>query len=294
MNWCDERYVRLYTRDSLTWLGFSFEAQALLALLIRKLDRAGVLELGNKGKRGVAMAIGHGSRWATLEPALEELLLERVFVIDGDRLVMPNFLEAQEAKQTDRVRQQESRARRREHAHVDVTNRDAESRHVTERHAPSQPVTDGHSVLSRAVPSVPSQYAEASPPLPFFGETVAPKKPAPEKPTADYSAFVDAYFAAYRARAGTSPTFGKAEGKIAKDLLAAHKLPLCLERLDRMFNDPPAWLAKEDTVPTIKTLKGAFDSLARNVAGPPSSRSSQADALLASNARLVARLGGNS
>lgn len=174
MNWCDERYVRLYTRDTADFLALSFEAQAVLALVLRKLDRAGVLELGKHGKRGVAIAIGHAARWPTIEPALEELLVDGCLVLDGNRLVMPNFLEAQEAVQSDRMRQSESRARRRELANTQVTKRDVESQDVTESHARSHAVTDGHAASQTvtpccAVPSLPSlNTCQAAPDAPLL------------------------------------------------------------------------------------------------------------------------------
>lgn len=95
MRWEDERYVRVYTRDTVDWQGLSFDAQALFLLLLRKVDRAGLLDLGKPGNRGVAVAIGHPRDWARLEPALEELLTDGcVRVVDeGRRLVVRGFPE---------------------------------------------------------------------------------------------------------------------------------------------------------------------------------------------------------
>lgn len=45
MRWSDERYVRVYTRDSANWLSWPWRARALLPLLLRKVDRAGLLKL---------------------------------------------------------------------------------------------------------------------------------------------------------------------------------------------------------------------------------------------------------
>lgn len=146
VNWPDERYVRLYTRDTPDWLALSFEAQALFALLIRKVDRSGVLELGKHGKRAVAVAIGHASQWERLEPALDELFSDGCVFTRGDTLIVRNFIEAQEARQSDRMRQALSRARRRDQAGTgpDVTKRDVESQNVTASHTESHAVTSGH------------------------------------------------------------------------------------------------------------------------------------------------------
>lgn len=157
MRWEDERYVRLYTRDTADWLSLSFEAQGLMTLILRKADRAGILSLGRHGKRAVAIAIGHAGRWEAVAPALEELLADGCIRIEGDKLLLPNFIEAQEAAQSDAQRQRESRAKARALAAAGVTKRDGMSHAVTDGHNTSQPVTP-----SRAVPSVPSR---AEPPV---------------------------------------------------------------------------------------------------------------------------------
>ncbi len=118
MTWDDERYVRLYTRDTPEWLCLSFLAQGLFCLLLRKVDRAGVLPLGRLGKRGAVVAIGHPGEWSRLEPALDELLADGCVKIEGETLVVPNFLEAQEAQASDRARSRKARERRRDLARL--------------------------------------------------------------------------------------------------------------------------------------------------------------------------------
>ncbi len=157
MNWPDERYVRVYTRDTTDWLGLSWQAQGLFCLLLRKVDRAGLLDLGKQGNAGLASHIGGPSAWRDMEPALDELLRDGCVEVVGTSLVIRNFIEAQEAKQSDKVRQAESRNRRRDQVRhespVPVTNRDISSRNVTERHARSQGVTDGHTASQSVTPS---------------------------------------------------------------------------------------------------------------------------------------------
>ena len=58
MRWDDERYVRLYTRDTTDWLALSWQAQGLFVLILRKVNRAGVIDLGRAGKRGLAAHVG--------------------------------------------------------------------------------------------------------------------------------------------------------------------------------------------------------------------------------------------
>ena len=149
MRWEDERYVRIYTRDTADWLALSFDAQALFALLMRKLDRAGLLPLGKHGKRAVAAVIGHVHLWPRLEPALEELLADGCVRIEGDVLVVPNFIAAQEASMSDKQRKAEQRARDRDKA---GRPRDVPSRNVTESHAGSREVTPGHTESQEVTP----------------------------------------------------------------------------------------------------------------------------------------------
>jgi hypothetical protein len=113
MRWEDERYVRLYVRDSIGWLSLSFDAQALFCLILRKVDRAGILVLGKYGKRAVATIVGHAHLWPRLEPVIDELVSDGCIVLDGDRLIVRNFIEAQEAPQSDALRQREHRERAR-------------------------------------------------------------------------------------------------------------------------------------------------------------------------------------
>ena len=105
MNWPDERYVRLYTRDTPSWLMLSFPAQGLFCLLLRKVDRAGTLELGRAGTKGVGLAIGHVHQWTMLEPALKELLADGCVQIKGDLLVVDpstEFFKAMRSSGADR------------------------------------------------------------------------------------------------------------------------------------------------------------------------------------------------
>lgn len=116
MQWEDERYVRIYTRDTADWLSLSFLAQGLFCLLLRKVDRFGQLPLGRHGSRAVAIAIGFPGEWTRLEPALGELLEDGCVSIEGDLLTIKNFVAAQEAKTSGAQRTREWRERHRDAA----------------------------------------------------------------------------------------------------------------------------------------------------------------------------------
>ncbi len=206
MRWEDERYVRLYVRDTVDWLALSFEAQGLLALILRKVDRAGLLPLGKHGKRGAAVAVGHTARWPTIEPALEELIADGCVRIEGATLIVPNFIEAQETPQSDTQRKRESRARARDMA----AGRDAASRNVTECLEPvtpspveSQPVTP-----SCAVPSVPPEPEAAA------TRASARVKRGPDAPNPRHRPLQDRLEAVFREVRGSA--YGFQGGKDAK------------------------------------------------------------------------------
>lgn len=154
--WSDERYVRLYSRDTADWLALSWQARGLLALLLRAVDRSGVLGLGKAGREGVAMILR--APWGELAGPLEELLADGCVLLrdDGRELVVRNFVTAQNAPASDKVRQAAARERRN-----GGTPSHTESRAVTESHAPSRHVTEENPVIS-ALSHAPSRAVTPS------------------------------------------------------------------------------------------------------------------------------------
>src|SRR5689334_6487800 len=114
MDWTNERYVRLYIRDTPEWSLWTWEARALFCLLLRAVDRAGTLDMGRSGPRALAALLR--MPLDVVERALPELLEDGCLERHGDVLLVRNYIEAQEAAQSDKVRQQESRERRRAEA----------------------------------------------------------------------------------------------------------------------------------------------------------------------------------
>lgn len=147
MNWPDERYVRFYTRDTVTWKRWSWQARAAFGLLLRKVDRAGVLDTG-AGNKAEAVALLLEVPLDVARQAVNEWLISGTLVETATTLVLPSFIEAQESTQTDAARQRESRARRRA---ASMQNTEAAC------HKLSQPVTDGHEVSQVVTPAVPSR-----------------------------------------------------------------------------------------------------------------------------------------
>jgi hypothetical protein len=112
MNFEDEPYVRFYTRDTKTWLKLGFEGQTVLMHLLRKVDRAGVLDDVTDPVDDVALVIRAPIDFVRV--GLERLLKTATVEIRGARLVVPRFVEGQTAIKTDRLRSAELRKRRRD------------------------------------------------------------------------------------------------------------------------------------------------------------------------------------
>lgn len=111
MDWSNERYVRVYTRDTDDWVALSWQARSTLVMMLRAVDRAGILQT-KRGPRGVAGLLRMPVE--VVEAAISELVADGCIRECDAGYVLPNFVEAQEAVQTDAQRQRESRARRRD------------------------------------------------------------------------------------------------------------------------------------------------------------------------------------
>lgn len=164
MDWENERYVRVYTRDTVTWKLLSWQARALFVFILRAVDRAGVVDTGNH-EAHVALSALCAMPADIVAEALPELVSAGVVEDTGEAVIVPNFLDAQEAKASDAQRQRESRARRRDRARR--TRRDEpptpSSHLVTERDGGSREVTDRHDLSHAVTPSLASLTNHAAP-----------------------------------------------------------------------------------------------------------------------------------
>lgn len=175
MRFEDERYVRLYTRDTVTWKMLTWQGRCLFMALLRKIDRAGIIDLGEAGARGIA-AIAE-LPVEVVEAGLESLLERDTIRVANGILLLPNFMAAQEARQSDRARQAAHRERALDLANarslgvIDVGDDDEEpsrkqaivSHAVTAGHATSRDVTLNRTVPCLAVPCLPREEPRDSP-----------------------------------------------------------------------------------------------------------------------------------
>jgi|TARA_Y100000034_G_scaffold75959_1_gene91224 hypothetical protein len=150
MDWQNESYIRLYVRDTMTWHLLGWNGQAVLAQVLRKMDLSGVMDIGDREPWEAVVAHCRAPVDAAKE-GIEKCLELGVFQhnTDAGQLVAPNFREAQEAVKSDKLRQKESRARRRltamsQNVMVEAQSVIVESRSVTNGHDRPQLPTNGH------------------------------------------------------------------------------------------------------------------------------------------------------
>lgn len=252
MRFEDERYVRLYTRDTATWKLLPWQSKCLLPLLMRKVDRAGVADVGDEGFEGIAALIDMPLE--LVEAGMPALLKRGVFTLAGGRLLMPNFLPAQEAKASDKLRAKEHRERVRARElpatpdgepqatvtqrDATVTNRDEASRTVTNRHAESHGVTGRHTASLCAEPSRTEKTeveldSTAPAPVPSAPPAKAPKAAAKEPAALAAASPVAEVFAHWQATMGKERA--KLDAKRARciaNAIKSHGLETCLDAID--------------------------------------------------------------
>lgn len=96
-----------------------------------------------------------------------------------------------------------------------------------------------------------------------------PKRPRAE-PTGDHHEFIRRFDALYAERTGgQKPLWNGKTGRHVAELLKRLELSELTRRAERLFRDPPAWLA--DEVPTMATLYSQINSLAAD-ARPPAKK----------------------
>lgn len=153
MDWSNERYCRLYTRDTTTWKLLGWEGQTVLMFLLRKLDRAGRLDLSGCSPVE-AIQIHTGLPEDVAERGWDAVTKRHVFVTTGDgcdAIFMPRYVEAQEATATGAERTR--RWRERTTIVKNPTHSDESSRAVTPRHESVTDVTPSLAMPSLAMPS---------------------------------------------------------------------------------------------------------------------------------------------
>ena len=172
MNYPDEDYVRYYTRDTVSWRALGWQGQTVLALMLHgKFDRSGVFECdGHDPSHAVTLVTGLPPEVTVI--GLQKLLDSKTWILQGDRLVWSKFIEAQSCRRADRIRQQESREKRRNTALSEPVTPGDKGDIGHQSHTPSPSVTP-----SLAKPSLakPKRESAARAPKASRGWTRFPK-----------------------------------------------------------------------------------------------------------------------
>lgn len=189
MRWDDTPYRKLYLDGPFSaWhLNVSLPARGLFDELLKILDHLGMLYVGRtRPADAVARALNGTPDY--VDPCLAELLEEGCLVLaeyEGQRVIlMRNFVDAQEARASDRVRKAESRARARDRAkqtpaqlqgrQLTLGPRDAKESQPTlgsrpaqirrdQLHSPPPPPNGGPSSPSASETTTPAPGAPGSP-----------------------------------------------------------------------------------------------------------------------------------
>lgn len=139
MNWCEERFVKLFARDTPTWLAWPWQARALAPLLMRKLESDGRLATGRLDVES-AVALTVGLPIEVVSEALTAMLEDGTLEQRIDGLWWPNYEEAQESRKSDALRQREHRSKQR--LESSAQHRHMPSHAVTQSHTPSPSRTE--------------------------------------------------------------------------------------------------------------------------------------------------------
>ena len=175
LEWSDERYVRLYTRDTSSWLLGPWEARAVLGPVLRKVDRAGTISLGDEGLEALAVVVLMPIE--VVRVGMAWWLKRGTFELAGGTLVAVNFIEAQEAIASNAQRSREKRERARDRARAKGSDEGLDD---TKRVAPdtkrvaTDTSTPSADTPNRTVPSSPVGAGPAVPPEPNQEPAAAP------------------------------------------------------------------------------------------------------------------------
>lgn len=175
MDWSNEPYVRMYTRETDDDLVLSWDAHSVWRAMLLKFDRSGTIET-KRGARGLAALLR--APLEVVERALPELLTDGRLVEIDTGFLAPNFMAAQEANKSDRLRQKESRDRRRSQSLQSVTNRDAT---VTKRDRSSRDIDHAEQNVTLTSADPDPLQCSAGPRPPARAEHSTPPPPKPQK-----------------------------------------------------------------------------------------------------------------
>lgn len=255
MNWSDERYVKLYTRQTATWRLWPWQSRALLPLLLQVADGAGLIDVGAKDPLAALAVLVMVPR-EVVEVGVEGLLadgtLER---LPGRGYLIPKYIEAQEATKTERAKKADQRAGQRDKA-----------RGIAGGYVPTCPPQslDVPPSPAQPIPAQPSpaQGAGAEPP----GASKKAKKAKVDKPPDPrHAPLREAMTTIFELVRGSTYPFSPRDAAALRDLLAAADVPTITEAWTRAL--------RHRGYPTVSTFVELHANLSHFVgAGPPAAK----------------------
>jgi hypothetical protein len=169
IDWSNEPFARLYKRETDDDLLLSWEARAVWHEFLKKCDRSGMLET-RRGVPGLAALLR--VPLDVIENALQQLIEDgRLRSVPNVGFVAPNYLQANDAPRSDRVRQAESRLRRKQDA---LSGGNSKSETLDGCHTASHDVTRGHTA-SQPVTHIRAEHIQSDHFNPPVGQAVTPR-----------------------------------------------------------------------------------------------------------------------
>lgn len=184
MDFENERYVKIYTRDTITLRMLSWQARAVLMQMLRKADRSGTIETGEHGTRGLAVVIDIPADVTC--HAIEELVTSGTVVVTSNGFFLPRYAEGQRARDSAAQRKRNERERlttaQVSRSAESVTEDTPVSQIVTGSESQSQSVTSGHSVTKNVTLRIEQNRTEQTRLEEIEREASPPDAAAPPKP----------------------------------------------------------------------------------------------------------------
>lgn len=240
MNWPEEKYVKVFVRDTPTWLAWPWQARALAPLLMRKLESDGRLAIGRlEPARAVALTVGLPIE--VVAEGLPAMLEDGTLELREDGLWWPKFEEAQESRKSEALRSREHRARQRRES--STPTRHTASHGVTPRHTPS-----------------PSSTAQPSTAQPVKTAPRAQKTHKTEKPPDPrHAPLVRELTETFQRETGAKYPFGSVDAAAVTALLAKGIEPTIVAAWSKAL--------RSTTYPVVRTLPELVKHLAHFVGG---------------------------
>jgi hypothetical protein len=251
VNWSEEKYVKLFVRDTPTWRAWPWQARATAPLLMRVLESEGSLSVGRLDPtRAVALTVNLPDE--VVAPGLAAMLEDGTLEFRDGRLWWPKFEEAQESRKSDALNSRDYRARQRtkrnaQVAEVSTTTRQTTSDAVRQRQTPSASSTAQHSTAQ------PERTAGR-----------APKRPRPEKPADPrHAPLVAELTKTFERETGAKYPFGPIDAAAVTALLAKAMEPTIVAAWTKAL--------RSSAYPVVRTLAELVKHLAHFVGqtGPP-------------------------